>query len=132
MKVFVDANIFLDIFDSDREYHNYSLQAYRYLLQKNSKIYTSCDLITTVYYFDSKKGKEQALKNIKDINRVVNIIEFSNKEIEEVCDLMMKDSEYKDLEDTLQYILAKKLECDFIVSNCQVSPRCSIPFKAIA
>ena len=117
MKVFVDANIILDIFDSKREFHNYSLLTYKYLLQKRCKIYTSCDLITTIYYFISKKDKKQALKNIKDINAVLNIIEFSNKEIEEVCNLMIEDEDYKDLEDTLQYVLAKRKECDFIISN---------------
>ena len=30
---------------------------------------------------------------------------------------MTEDSDYKDLEDTLQYILAKKYNCDLIVSN---------------
>jgi len=30
---------------------------------------------------------------------------------------MIQDSSYSDLEDTIQYILAKKLKCDFIISN---------------
>ena len=41
----------------------------------------------------------------------------ANKEIEDVCKLMLKDKEYQDLEDTLQYILAKKQNCDLIISN---------------
>jgi len=51
------------------------------------------------------------------INQTLIIIEFSNKEVEETCNLMLEDSDYKDLEDTIQYIMAKKYECDLIISN---------------
>ncbi len=30
---------------------------------------------------------------------------------------MLQDKEYKDLEDTLQYLLAKKQKCEIILSN---------------
>ena len=80
-------------------------------------ICTSCDLITTVYYIDSKRDKNQALLNVQNLIKTLNVIDFSNKEIEEACKLMLKDKNYQDLEDTLQYILAKKQNCDLIISN---------------
>ena len=117
MKVFIDANVFIDIFNTNREWHKYSLEIYKYLIKNENEIYTSCDLITTIYYIDAKRDKNQALLNIRNIIKTLNIIYFTNQEIEEVCQLMIKDSEYKDLEDTLQYILAKKEKCDLIISN---------------
>ena len=117
MKVFIDANVFIDIFNTNREWHKYSLEIYKYLIKNENEIYTSCDLITTIYYIDAKRDKNQALLNIRNIIKTLNIIYFTNQEIEEVCELMIKDSEYKDLEDTLQYILAKKEKCDLIISN---------------
>ena len=117
MKVFIDSNVFIDIFNTNREWHKYSLEIYKYLIKNESEIYTSCDLITTIYYIDAKRDKNQALLNIRNIIKTLNIIYFTNQEIEEVCELMIKDSEYKDLEDTLQYILAKKERCDLIISN---------------
>ncbi len=30
---------------------------------------------------------------------------------------MLEDDDYKDLEDTIQYIMAKKIKCDLIISN---------------
>ena len=51
------------------------------------------------------------------INNFCNVIEFSNIEINQTCDLMLQDLDYKDLEDTIQYLLAKKSQCDLIVSN---------------
>ncbi len=117
MKVFIDANIILDVFSKDRRYHKYSLDTYTFLLQQQYQLFTSCDLITTIYYIDSKKDKKQALINIKSINKTLRIIDFSNQEVEQTCELMLKDNDYKDLEDTLQYIMAKKENCDIIISN---------------
>ena len=117
MRIFLDANIFIDSYDINRKFHKFSSNAYEYLLQKNYKIFTSCDLITTIYYINSKKSKYKALLNIQDINKTLKVIEFSNNVIEETCNLMIEDSEYKDLEDTIQYIMAKKYECDLIISN---------------
>lgn len=45
------------------------------------------------------------------------MIEFSNKEVEKTCSLMLEDTDYQDLEDTIQYIMAKKYKCDLILSN---------------
>ena len=115
-KVFIDANIFLDINDKNRKTHKESLLVVEFLL-KNSKIYTSCDLITTIYYVLSKNNKQVALESIINLTEIVNIISFSNKEIQEACKLMLQDKNYKDLEDTLQYILAKNSNCDLILSN---------------
>ena len=118
-KIFIDANVLLDLFDVARVSHEYSLRLYQYLLSNNVELYTSCDIITTLYYVNSKKDKEQALINIHKINKTLKVIEFSNPEVEATCTLMIEDSDYNDLEDTIQYILAKKYECDFIISNDQ-------------
>ena len=117
MKIFLDANIFLDIFDECRLNNKYSFLTYKFISNNKYKLFTSCDLITTIYYINSKKNKKQALLNIQDINKTLKIIEFSNKEVEETCALMIENTDYKDLKDTIQYIMAKKCECDLIISN---------------
>ena len=117
MKILIDANILLDIFNNERPFYGYSLAFYEYALKRQYPLFTSCDLITTIYYINSKKDKSQALLNIQDTNKTLKVIEFSNKEIEETCNLMLEDSDYKDLEDTIQYIMAKKQQCDLIISN---------------
>ena len=117
MRIFFDANIILDSFSKDRLHHIYSLECYKYIAKCKYQLFTSCDLITTIYYIDSKKNKKQALLNIQAINKTLKVIEFSNKEVEETCELMLKDSTFKDLEDTIQYIMAKKEKCNLIISN---------------
>lgn len=118
-RVFVDANIFIDIEDSNRIYHKDSVKAIRYCLKNRINLYTSCDLITTIYYIKSKqvKNRETLLSEIDKINQICNVVSFSNIEIEDSLNLMKKDLDYIDLEDTIQYILALKESCDLILSN---------------
>ena len=116
-KVFIDANIFIDSNDETRLSYKESYKIIPYLISNNIEIYTSCDLITTIYYILSKKSKTNALNGIEQINKICKVIEFSNKEISQTCKLMKEDSNYKDLEDTLQCVLAKKLGCEIILSN---------------
>lgn len=115
-KVFLDANVILDCFDTDRPNHVYSYKTYEYLIM-NSQIFTSCDIITTLYYIGKKVDKQNILHNIRNINKMLKVIEFSNMEVEETCKLMMDEKRFVDLEDTLQFVMAKKYDCDLIISN---------------
>ncbi len=117
-KIFLDANILLDIFSSNRLQHINSMKSYEYILsQGDIQLYTSCDIITTLYYVGVKTDKDLILDKIDSINKILKVIEFSNKEIAQTCSLMKTEKSYKDLEDTIQYILAKKENCNLIISN---------------
>ena len=116
-KVFVDGNVIIDIFEENRPYHEYSVRAIRMLISNNTNLLTSSDLITTVYYVLSKVDKEKALTDIKQIMNIFSLIPFGKEEVKESIELMEKDQNFKDLEDTLQYVLAKKEGCELILSN---------------
>ena len=116
-KVFLDANIFIDNEDETRDLEQHSLKVLSYLLTNEIDIFTSCDLITTIYYILAKKDKQKALNSINQINHFCKVIEFSNFEISQTVSLMKENPKFKDLEDTIQYILAKKEGCDLIISN---------------
>ncbi len=117
-KVFLDANVIADIYDDTRVFHTQSKESITHLA-KNSEIelFTSCDLITTLYYILSKNSKQKALNAIEQINELCTIVEFSNPEVSQSCKLMLNDSKYIDLEDTIQYVMAKKIDADLILSN---------------
>ena len=87
------------------------------LQQKDVEVFTSCDIITTLYYVLSKKGKTEALDSILDVNEMCSVIKFANREIEDSCQLMKSNKNFKDLEDTIQFVMAKKVGCDLILSN---------------
>ena len=117
-RIFLDANILLDTFSTNRPSHLYSFKSYEYILKDiNIKLFTSCDIITTIYYVGTKFDKSSILDKIVEVNKTLKVIDFSNKEVAQTCTLMKKNKKYKDLEDTMQYILAKKENCDLIISN---------------
>lgn len=118
-RIFFDANIIVDIFDTTRENHIDSLKIYAWAIENNCELFTSCDIVTTIYYIVSKKGKQEARDKIRQINKIIQIIEFSNVEVEQTCALMSEDSCFIDLEDTVQYVLAHTKKCDVIITNDQ-------------
>ena len=117
-KVFLDANIIVDVYDGKRPYSKESKEVIRTLLDdENVQLYTSCDIITTLYYILSRHNKEKTLDIIIEVNEWCEVIEFGNKEIQECCTLMKNNTKYKDLEDSIRYVMAKKILCDLILSN---------------
>jgi len=119
-KVFLDANILIDILDAKRPSSQESASLFEFLVRrvKEFRLYTSCDLLTTVYYFTIKTlGQEEALSKIKKLNKVIQVIEFANKEVAEAIELMERNKKYTDLEDTIQYVMARKEKCDYIITN---------------
>jgi len=116
--IFFDANIFNDIFDRNRSAHSQSYLAYTGALAKGMTIYTSCDIATNVYYITAKyRTRKEALDAIELLKESVGVIPFGEDELTQTIALMRKDPDYKDLEDTIQYIMACNTGCDVIVSN---------------
>ena len=119
-KIFLDANILIDVLDNKRPTSKESAEIFSTLVRGvgKFKLLTSCDLLTTVYYFMVKPlGEVSALEKIKKLNHIVKVIEFGNKEVAEAIGLMERNKKYKDLEDTIQYVMARKEKCDYIITN---------------
>lgn len=119
-KIFLDANILIDIAYETRPFSVQSSELFNHLVQNLDKyeLFTSCDLITTVYYVLVKQvDKEEVLERLKFINKIIKVIDFSDKEIDESIYLMEKNDKFLDLEDTIQFIMAKKARCDYIITN---------------
>ena len=120
IRLFIDANIFVDVTDSSRKYSSSSIAFMDNMFDNMDRyqLYTSCDLITTIYYITRKKlNNGGALQQIKLISKFISIIEFGNREVDEAIELMERNDKYKDLEDTIQYVMARKEKCDYIITN---------------
>ncbi len=116
-KVFVDGNVIIDIFDKQRPGHHHSVEVIRLFLSNKVELWTSADLITTVYYVLAKIDKKKAFSDIKKVVELFSIISLNDEDIKTAISLMERDKKFKDLEDTVQYVLAKKKGCDLILSN---------------
>ena len=120
IKIFFDANILIDISDDSRALYKESKVLLDYLMDniEQYSFYTSCDLMTTVYYILRQKlSKEETLSQIKLMNKLIHVVEFANEEIAEAIELMERNKKYADLEDTIQYVMARKEKCDYIITN---------------
>ena len=115
--VFLDGNIFIDSNDHSRKSYQECYELIPYLLDNEYKIFTSCDLITTIYYILSKIDRKKALQDIQRLNKLCTIIEFGNNELSQTIKLMQKDEGFFDLEDAIQYQLALNSKCNIIISN---------------
>jgi len=117
-KIFFDANIFNDIFDEERKNHADSKASLIYALQNDISVCTSCDIVTNIYYITAKyTGKKEALDALTALKETVEIIPFAYDELSATIKLMQSDSNYSDLEDTIQYTLALKQKSDLIITN---------------
>ena len=119
-KIFLDANILIDILDDKRPTSSESAKVFEILIRgvEEFTLFTSCDLLTTVYYFTRKPlGQELALTKIKKLNQIIKVIEFGNVEVNEAIELIERNEKYTDLEDTIQYVMARKEKCDYIITN---------------
>ena len=113
MKIFVDANVLIDLIDEKRKFHKKAVEFFQNNL--GNMFYTSYDILTTIYYVVSKY--KNPLLDIENLLKLVKIISFSNEEANKAIELIKKNSKFKDFEDTIQYVLAKKVEADLIVTN---------------
>lgn len=117
-RIFVDANVINDIFDAQRRFHEASYQCLEYCLEQGLTLVTSCDIVTTVYYITAKsQDRAKALDALEQVNAIFEIVPFGNNQLADAIALMQQDTDYTDLEDTVQYVLATQAGCDVILSN---------------
>ena len=110
MKIFVDTNIFLDLILKRENFEN----ALLILNAIEKKLYSGVVLDITLLNIDYIANKQ--IKDVKDflglVNTMFEVVGGTNKMFDEALSLKNDD-----LEDSLQYISAKKMMCDVIVTN---------------
>jgi len=116
-RVFFDANIILDMIDSDRG----NVEAVKKLvynaLMKDIALYTSCDILSNVYYVGRKKlDKETLVKEMLNILEIFEIVAI-DKALAKKALLENQMNNALDFEDLLQRQCAEVTQCDLIVTN---------------
>jgi len=119
--VLIDTNIIMDMFDEERKLHNESLGLVRELLSSGATLYVNSDTLTTTFYLLRSQKKATFQESLYAIRETMNICELIAIEPEEVDNALTlceeKSSPYNDYEDALQYVCAKKVGADLIVTN---------------
>lgn len=116
-KVFLDANIILDLIDKNRNCVEQTKRAIASMLENGDTLMTSCDIFTTVYYVAQKHVKREAL--LADLEKILHFIEVIAIDFSIIhrAIVLNQNALNEDFEDILQYVCAKSASCERIVTN---------------
>ena len=116
-KIFFDANIILDMIDSDRGNVDKVKKLVYNALMKDISLYTSCDILSNVYYVGRKKLAKNIL--VEEMLRILEIFDIVviDKSLAKKALLENQINLPLDFEDLLQSQCAIVSECDLIVTN---------------
>lgn len=110
MKIFIDTNIFLDLV-LKREYYKEALIILN-AVEKNLFDATILDITLLNIDYVAKKQVKDIRNFLMAINSIVMVIGADNQTIKEALDMQNNG-----LEDNMQYIGAKNIKCDCIITN---------------
>ena len=117
MKIFLDANICLDLLDTTRLNSKYSIEFYR----KNSDnlFYFSGDFITTFYYIMTERKKYDKQKTIKAIDLLSKNIEPVYIEHTDFLNAKKDffNNIFNDFEDLIILNSALRVKCNKFITN---------------
>jgi predicted nucleic acid-binding protein len=119
ISVLLDTNIVLDLFDKDRLSYEKSVATVKKLIMDNATLYVNSDTLTTAFYILKNQKKvsfKEALHAVREIVNICELISIELKDVEIALDLCENDK-CTDYEDAVQYVCAKKVEADMIVTN---------------
>ena len=120
--IYVDTNIIIDICDSQRAMHTHSFEVITgYMEQDNYELFINSDTLTNLFYILANRSTldtEEVLDKMRFINEIFSLVSIEAQDVEmalALCD--DSKSKYKDYEDTMQYVCAKKIESSLILTN---------------
>ena len=119
--ILLDTNIIMDMFDDNRKTHKSSLALVRKFLSDDATLYVNSDTLTTSFYLlrsQKKASLKEALYAIRETTNICELVSIEIEDVENALDLCEdEESSFKDYEDAVQYVCAKKVGADLIVTN---------------
>ncbi len=121
INILLDTNIVMDLFDADRVAHSASLKKVHDYLVSGATLYVNSDTLTASFYLLKNVKKttlDEALYAIKETMEICELIPIEVEDVKAALSLCEnKNTAYKDYEDALQYVCAKKVDAKAIVTN---------------
>ena len=111
--IFVDTNVLVGGYSGDAKFQKDD-DCLRYLFSMTGKrLYiSSLSVAQLISVFQKKKSNEEITQVVRDLQHRFNIIDFTAKDI----DAALKETG-ADIEDNVQFVLAKKQKCYIVVTN---------------
>ena len=111
--IFVDTNVLVGGYSGDAKFQKDD-DCLRYLFSLTGKrLYiSSLSVAQLISIYQKKKSNAEIIAVVRDLQHRFNIIDFTAKDI----DAALKETG-ADIEDNVQFVLAKKQKCYIVVTN---------------
>ena len=122
-KLFVDSDVLLDLLLKRDFFFNHSQGLLKKGQEKIFMLCTSTLILANVHYVIAKNiDRKTAKESIKILMGLLNVLPFDSDNINSAL-----NSEHIDFEDTIQFYIAEKYQCDLIISrNLKHYKKCRI------
>ena len=119
--IYVDTNIVIDMCDKARKFHENSFELITAYLQEERELFINSDTFSNLFYIlssHSELSESEIVEKMRFINEIFSLVSIESQDVEMALDLCADESnKYKDYEDFMQYVCAKKIGADLIVTN---------------
>ena len=111
--IFVDTNVLVGGYSGDARFQkDEACLHYLYSLTGKRLYISSLSVAQLISMFQKKKKNEEIVSIVRDLQHRFNVIDFTNHDI----DAALVETG-GDIEDNVQFVLARKQKCSIIVTN---------------
>ncbi len=119
--IYVDTNIVIDMCDNERKFHENSFALISNYLEKECELFINSDTLANLFYVLSNRSQlneHEVIEKMRFVNDIFTLVAIEANDVEMALNLCADDkNKYKDYEDFMQYVCAKKVQADLIVTN---------------
>ena len=111
--IFVDTNVLVGGYSGDARFQK-DADCLRYLYSLTGKRFyiSSLGVAQLISVYQKKKSNEEITRVVRELQHRFNVIDFTNRDIDSA--LVETGA---DIEDNVQYVLARKQKCSIIITN---------------
>lgn len=111
--IFVDTNVLVGGYSGDPRFQrDHDCLHYLYSLTGKLLFISSLGVAQLISVYQKKKSNEEITRVVRELQHRFNIIDFTNRDI----DAALVETG-ADIEDNVQYVLARKQKCSIIITN---------------
>jgi predicted nucleic acid-binding protein len=122
-KIFLDTNIVLDLLDDQRPRHTDAKQVLTRLIEADTEIFISEDMVSTLFYII--KNKALALEFFETVCEEWRVVPFGLDVVREAV-AACRQNPSLDLEDALQCLCAKANGCELLLTEDKGFEPCGV------
>jgi predicted nucleic acid-binding protein len=112
-RLFVDSDVLLDWLLKSEPFSSFTQTLVNESLSRDIKVSTSVLIIANIHYILSKRTNvSNARQNIRRLINLIGILPFES----DIINLAL-DSTFADFEDSIQYNIAERFNCDAIITR---------------